>query len=85
MKGRRGHGEDMVARRSARACLLAVAAVCSLWFAAGAGGAGQGPRISVDEPMYDFGSVAAGTVLEHVFEIRNTGDGVLSIGKIEPS
>ncbi len=45
----------------------------------------QGPRISVAEPLYDFGSVAAGTVLEHVFEIKNVGDGVLEIRKVAPS
>ncbi len=85
MTRRRGHGEETGGRISARASFLALAALCCLSFAAVASGAGQGPRISVDEPLYDFGSVAAGTVLEHVFEIRNTGDEVLSIGKIEPS
>ncbi len=45
----------------------------------------QGPRISVAEPLYDFGTVAAGTLLDHVFEIRNAGDGVLEIRKIAPS
>ncbi len=45
----------------------------------------QGPRISVAEPLYDFGTVAAGTVLEHVFEIKNVGDDVLEIKKVAPS
>ncbi len=45
----------------------------------------QGPRISVAEPLYDFGTVTAGAVLEHVFEIKNVGDDVLEIRKVAPS
>jgi len=71
--------------RSGRTAVLAAVGVLLLVTAAVAAGAQQGPRISVAEPRYDFGEIAAGTVLEHVFEIRNTGDGVLEIGKIEPS
>jgi len=65
--------------------ILVLALVFGLVAVAGAAGAPQGPRISISEPLYDFGAVAAGTVLEHVFEIRNTGDGVLEIRKIAPS
>jgi hypothetical protein len=52
---------------------------------AGEGSGGAAPRISVAEPVHDFGAVQAGTVLEHVFEIRNAGQGVLEIRKVEPS
>jgi hypothetical protein len=77
--------ESRTFRDRARTFILVLTVLSCLAAAANAGGAPQGPRISVAEPRYDFGEVAAGTVLEHVFEIRNAGDGVLVIGKIEPS
>ncbi len=54
---------------------------------AGAGAARQlqGGRISIAEPRFDAGTVAAGTRLEHTFEIRNTGDEVLEIQSVRPS
>ena len=73
------------AGRPARTAVLAAVGVLLLIAAAVAAGEPQGPRISVAEPRYDFGEVAAGVMLEHVFEIKNTGDEVLVIRKIEPS
>ncbi len=37
------------------------------------------PRIAVDEPHYDFGSMQRGTSKSHEFVIRNTGDAPLTI------
>jgi len=76
--------ERTLARCSMRTGMLVLALVLCLVAVAGAAG-GPGPRISVADPLHDFGAVTAGTVLEHVFEIRNTGDGVLEIAKVAPS
>jgi hypothetical protein len=43
----------------------------------------QGPRIYVGEERFDFGSVAPGSQPEHIFEIKNVGDEVLEIRKIQ--
>ncbi len=72
-------------RGIARTGILVLALVFCLAAVASAGSATQGPRISIAEPLYDFGAVTAGTVLEHVFEIRNAGDGVLEIRKVAPT
>ncbi|MHB8843198.1 MAG: DUF1573 domain-containing protein [Nitrospirota bacterium] len=44
-----------------------------------------GPRIHVGEGRFDFGTVAAGSQPEHIFEIKNTGDEVLEIQKVQPT
>jgi hypothetical protein len=72
-------------RGRAQACALMLVMAACLGAAVSAYGGEQDPRISVSEPVYDFGTVTAGTVLEHVFEIKNAGQGVLEIRKIEPS
>ncbi len=40
---------------------------------------GPAPRIVCDAPQYDFGSVAEGEEVKHVFSVRNAGKGVLKI------
>ena len=45
----------------------------------------QGPRIYVGEGRFDFGSVAAGSQPEHIFEIKNMGDEVLEIRQVQPT
>jgi hypothetical protein len=45
----------------------------------------QGPRIYIGEGRFDFGSVAAGRQPEHTFEIKNVGDEVLEIRKVQPT
>ncbi len=40
---------------------------------------GPAPNIVCDQPVYDFGTVAQGQEVKHVFKIRNTGKGVLKI------
>lgn len=61
--------------------VLAVVAVA----AAGSAGERQGPRIYVKDSKFDFGTVRPGTQQEHVFEIRNTGDEVLDIQRVQPT
>jgi hypothetical protein len=43
------------------------------------------PAIVFDAESKDFGKVAAGETLEHVFEFRNSGDRELIIEKLVPS
>lgn len=40
---------------------------------------GPAPRIVCDAPQYDFGTVAEGEEVKHVFSVRNQGQGVLKI------
>jgi hypothetical protein len=53
--------------------------------AAGSAGDRQGPRISVKEGHFDFGSVRQGSQPEHIFEIKNVGDEVLEIQRVQPT
>lgn len=41
------------------------------------------PKISADEAVYDFGAIGATDSVEHVFKIRNTGDGELKIERVQ--
>lgn len=54
---------------------------------AGAGFSGerQGPRIFVQDSKFDFGTVRTGTQPEHIFEVKNVGDEVLDIQRIQPT
>lgn len=45
----------------------------------------QGPRIYIGEGRFDFGTVAAGSQPEHIFEIKNVGDEVLEIRQVQPT
>jgi len=45
----------------------------------------QGPRISVKDSKYDFGTVRPGAQPEHIFEIKNVGDEVLAIQRVQPT
>ncbi|MEA5113191.1 MAG: DUF1573 domain-containing protein [Geobacteraceae bacterium] len=44
-----------------------------------------GPNLLFDQPVYDFGKVAQGKSIEHVFTFRNTGDAPANIGKVDSS
>jgi hypothetical protein len=43
----------------------------------------KGPRIEIKEIQHDFGKVPQGTVANHVFEFRNTGDEPLIIERVQ--
>jgi hypothetical protein len=45
----------------------------------------KGPQIEITESTYDFGKVVEGAKLQHVFEVRNTGDASLDIQRIQPT
>jgi len=45
----------------------------------------HGPKIEVRELRYDFGKVAQGTQVSHVFEVKNAGEEVLVIEKVQSS
>jgi len=44
-----------------------------------------GPRLGVERPVADFGSVEQGTPVTYVFGLRNTGDAVLHISQVKSS
>lgn len=41
------------------------------------------PRLLVEHPVYDFGQVEQGTSVEHVFKLRNGGDGPLRVEHVK--
>lgn len=45
----------------------------------------KGPKIEVSDARFDFGKVQQGREAVHLFEIRNVGDAVLEIQKIQSS
>lgn len=45
--------------------------------------ADSGGRLQIAETSYDFGSVPVGQNVEHSFTVRNTGNGPLSLGKLD--
>ena len=63
--------------------MLVVAAVVIA--ASGSAGERQGPRIYVKDARFDFGTVRPGTQPEHIFEIKNVGDEVLEIQRVQPT
>jgi hypothetical protein len=69
--------------KKAGVSMLVVAAVAIA--AAGFAGERQGPRIYVQESNFDFGTVKPGAQPEHIFEIKNAGDEVLDIRRVQPT
>ncbi len=43
------------------------------------------PRATVDGPAFDFGTVAEGKHVEHIFILKNNGDAPLTIGQVSTS
>ena len=56
---------------------------CALLLLSQAGYA-AGPRMAIDEKLFDFKEVNQGSVVAHSFEVRNTGDEPLQIKKVRP-
>jgi hypothetical protein len=77
-----GRGNAMLMKKT-RILMLVVAAVAIA--AAGFAGERQGPRIYVQESNFDFGTVKPGSQPEHIFEIKNVGDEVLDIQRVQPT
>ncbi len=63
--------------------MMAIAALAIA--SAGFAGDRQGPRIYVKESNFDFGTVSPGSQPEHIFEIKNVGDEVLDIQRVQPT
>lgn len=55
----------------------------ALIFAALAATAWAGPKATFDSTKFDFGDVRSGRSVSHVFVLRNTGDEILKIQKVE--
>lgn len=51
----------------------------------GANGSLQAPAIFCNEPIFDFGEVQEGEIVNHVFVIKNTGNDVLKIASARGS
>ncbi|MEY4701993.1 MAG: hypothetical protein RL326_2180 [Pseudomonadota bacterium] len=45
----------------------------------------RSPRLVVSEPSYNFGSVPQGQRIVHEYELRNAGDGDLTIQRVSPA
>ena len=46
---------------------------------------GKQPKVQVMNPLYDFGTALEGKMVEHVFKIKNTGQGELEIRGVKTS
>lgn len=42
------------------------------------------PKLIIDEPVYVFDQVPEGEHVSHVFVLKNTGDTVIRITKVQP-
>ena len=74
----------MRCRWLAKCCVLALTWLVGVHASAVPATAG-GPTAAVPEPVKDYGSVPRGKPIRHQFEIRNDGDGVLSITEVKPN
>ena len=43
------------------------------------------PEFFVENNSFDAGEVKEGSVIEHVFKVKNTGDSALEIKKVRPT
>ena len=46
--------------------------------------AGNGPRIVIEDEVFNFGEIWEGQIIEQPFKVRNTGDQPLEIKRINP-
>lgn len=72
-------------RRLAWIALTGVAVVCVPRGVAGepAPAGGPAPRVTVAAPVHDFGAVEQGTVVEHVFRLKNAGTAPLRVDHVK--
>ncbi|HEV7735143.1 MAG TPA: DUF1573 domain-containing protein [Candidatus Binatia bacterium] len=50
-----------------------------------AGAADAAPRLEIEKPVFDFGTVEQGTRVEHAFKVRNGGSASLQVSKVDSS
>lgn len=41
------------------------------------------PKITADEPVYDFGAISGTDSVEHIFKIRNAGTADLKVERVQ--
>src|SRR5262245_27356352 len=41
------------------------------------------PRVGVDAPVHDFGTVEPGSIVDHVFRVKNTGTGYMRVDHVK--
>jgi hypothetical protein len=68
-----------MAKTKVLSCLLAVGLLLAAGAAFSPAQAQAQPAIACDKPEHDFGQVAQGEDVEHIFKIKNKGKGVLKI------
>ena len=56
-----------------------------MFLALPAPGLNAAPRLSVAAPVFEFGNRRTGELIQHTFELRNTGDSLLKISSIRAS
>lgn len=68
---------------------VALVSLAAIFAAAGSGTVfsqdHKSPRIEIKEERFDFGRVTQGEQAVHVFEIRNAGNDVLEVQKVQTS
>ncbi len=68
---------------------VVLVAVTTIFAAAGSGTVfsqdHKAPRIEIKEERFDFGKVTQGEQAVHVFDIRNAGNDVLEVQKVQTS
>jgi len=69
-------------KRRPGAGIAAAFGLMIVWSGAAAAGS---PRLVVDQPVADFGSVEQGTPVTRVFALSNRGDGILHVGHVKSS
>ncbi|MDZ7699204.1 MAG: hypothetical protein U5R49_20470 [Deltaproteobacteria bacterium] len=55
-----------------------------LWAAPSLYAGAMGPKMVVETPDFDFGTVDEGAVVEHTFNVLNQGDQALQILSVQP-
>jgi hypothetical protein len=43
------------------------------------------PHVAVDQPAFNFGTIAQGKKIDHIFALKNSGDATLTIGQVSTS
>lgn len=43
------------------------------------------PHATIDQPTFDFGTIAQGKKVDHIFALKNSGDAPLTIGQVSTS
>lgn len=72
-------------RRTGLAAVFPTLCLAALTVSASPAAADGSPHISIDNAVFDFGSIAQGSPVEHLFTVNNTGTEPLKIERLNPS